>query len=157
MGYYKQPEETARVIDEEGWFHTGDLGYIDRDGYAYLTGRQKNVIITKNGKNVYPEELEYQLSNIDFVEESFVFGQETGDDVSITASVKVDAEVIKERLGEEYTDEDVKKLVWEEVDKINESAPMYRKIRKVMLRKSDFVKNTSQKLIRFAEENKKED
>ena len=73
IGYYKDPEETAKVIDEEGWFHTGDLGYIDSDGYAYLTGRAKNVIITKNGKNVYPEELEYQLGLIPFVSESFVF------------------------------------------------------------------------------------
>lgn len=159
MGYYQQPEETAKAIDEEGWFHTGDLGYIDDDGYAYLTGRQKNVIITKNGKNVYPEELEYQISNIDFVEESFVFGQESSidSDVVITASVKVDEDAVREILGEGCSDDDTRKLIWSEIDAINEAAPLYRKIRKVILRKSAFVKNTSQKIIRFAEENKKEE
>ncbi len=159
MGYYQQPEETAKAIDEEGWFHTGDLGYIDDDGYAYLTGRQKNVIITKNGKNVYPEEMEYQISNIDFVEESFVFGQESSidSDVVITASVKVDEDAVREILGEGCSDDDTRKLIWSEIDAINEAAPLYRKIRKVILRKSAFVKNTSQKIIRFAKENKKEE
>ena len=159
MGYYQQPEETAKAIDEEGWFHTGDLGYIDDDGYAYLTGRQKNVIITKNGKNVYPEEMEYQISNIDFVEESFVFGQESSidSDVVITASVKVDEDAVREILGEGCSDDDTRKLIWSEIDAINEAAPLYRKIRKVILRKSAFVKNTSQKIIRFAEENTKEE
>ena len=158
MGYYQMPEETAAVLDEDGWFHTGDLGYIDKEGYTYLTGRKKNVIITKNGKNVYPEELEYLISNIGFVEESFVFshGSERADDTIIAASVKVDKEAVSEILGTEYTDEDVKKLLWGEIDKINEDAPPYRKVKKLILRKTDFVKNTSQKIVRFAEENKKE-
>lgn len=158
MGYYQMPEETAAVLDEDGWFHTGDLGYIDKEGYTYLTGRKKNVIITKNGKNVYPEELEYLVSNIGFVEESFVFSHdsERADDTIIAASVKVDKEAVSEILGTEYTDEDVKKLLWGEIDKINEDAPPYRKVKKLILRKTDFVKNTSQKIVRFAEENKKE-
>ena len=158
MGYYQMPEETAAVLDEDGWFHTGDLGYIDKEGYTYLTGRKKNVIITKNGKNVYPEELEYLISNIEFVEESFVFSHdsERADDTIIAASVKVDKEAVSEILGTEYTDEDVKKLLWGEIDKINEDAPPYRKVKKLILRKTDFVKNTSQKIVRFAEENKKE-
>ena len=159
MGYYQMPEETAEVLDADGWFHTGDLGYIDEDGYTYLTGRKKNVIITKNGKNVYPEEVEYLISNIEFVEESFVFAQdaERADDTVIVASVKVDKEAISEILGTEYGEEDVKKLVWSEIDKINDDAPPYRKVKKLIIRKTDFVKNTSQKLIRFAEENKRED
>ena len=158
MGYYQMPEETAAVLDEDGWFHTGDLGYIDKEGYTYLTGRKKNVIITKNGKNVYPKELEYLISNIEFVEESFVFSHdsERADDTIIAASVKVDKEAVSEILGTEYTDEDVKKLLWGEIDKINEDAPPYRKVKKLILRKTDFVKNTSQKIVRFAEENKKE-
>ena len=158
LGYYQMPEETAKVLDEEGWFHTGDLGYIDDKGYTYLTGRQKNVIITKNGKNVYPEELEYLLSNISFVEESFVFGQEldSGSDITIVASIKIDKETAEELLGSGYTDDELKKLIWKEVDAINEDAPLYRKIKKVLIRKTDFVKNTSQKIIRFAPENKLE-
>lgn len=159
LGYMDMPEETAAVIDSEGWFHTGDMGYMDDRGYAYITGRKKNVIITKNGKNVYPEELEYQLSLVPFVEESFVFeGESTGDkDTTIVASIKLDGEAVEEVLGAEYTEEQVKELIWKEVDKINADAPFYRKIKKVIIRKSDFIKNSSKKLIRFAEDNKKED
>ena len=154
------PEITAETIDAEGWLHTGDLGYMDDNGYVFITGRKKNVIITKNGKNVYPEELEYLLSTILFVQESFVFAQETEsekDDTTIVASIKMDSEILEEILGTEYTEEDVKKLVWKEVDKINADAPFYRKIKKVIVRKTDFVKNTSNKLVRFAEENKMEE
>lgn len=156
MGYYDNPEETADVLDEEGWFHTGDLGYIDKDGYTFLTGRLKNVIVTKNGKNVYPEELEYLLGNISFVEESFVFEQNTADnkDTMIAASIRVDDDAVKELLGDTYTDTDVEKLIWSEVDRINTEAPTYRRIRKIIYRKPDFIKNTSQKIIRFAEENR---
>lgn len=158
MGYYQMPEETAEVIDSEGWFHTGDLGYVDDKGYAFITGRKKNVIITKNGKNVYPEELEYLLSNSPYVQESFVFSQDTehSEDTTIVASIKADRDAVEEKLGKGYTAEDLKKLIWEEVDKVNEDAPFYRKIKKVIIREKDFVKNTSNKLVRFAEENKKE-
>ncbi|MCR5035016.1 MAG: AMP-binding protein [Clostridia bacterium] len=159
LGYFDDPEETAKVLDEEGWFHTGDLGYVDEQGYAYLTGRAKNVIITKNGKNVYPEEIEYQLNLIDYVQESFVFedAKATGDDTRIVASIKIDQEEMAEVLGENYTDEDVKKELWKEVDKINDAAPGYRQIRKVILRKTDFIHNTSSKLMRMVEENKAEE
>lgn len=158
MGYYQMPEETAAVIDGEGWFHTGDLGYLDEKGYAYITGRKKNVIITKNGKNVYPEELEYQLSLSPYIAESFVFSstQPGESDISIVASIRPDMDLIREKLPGEPSDEDVKTILWEEVDKINESAPLYRKIKKVILRKTEFVKNTSNKLVRFAEENRAE-
>ncbi len=158
LGYFNDPEATAKVIDEEGWFHTGDLGYVDSDGYAYLTGRAKNVIITKNGKNVYPEEIEYQLGLVDFIQESFVFEdtRDSGNDTTIVASVKVDDEEIGEILGEAYTDDQVKELIWQAVDRINAGAPSYRQIKKVILRKTDFVHNTSSKLIRFDENNKRE-
>ena len=158
MGYYRMPEETAEVIDEEKWFHTGDLGYIDEKGYAYITGRKKNVIITKNGKNVYPEELEYQLSLSPYIAESFVFSstQSGESDISIVASIRPDMELIRGESTEDPSDEEIKRILWDEVDKINETAPLYRKIKKVILRKTDFVKNTSNKLVRFAEENKAE-
>lgn len=158
LGYMDMPEETAAVIDSEGWFHTGDMGYMDSDGYAYITGRKKNVIITKNGKNVYPEELEYQLSLVPFIEETFVFEGESSDEKSTTivASIKLDQEAVEELLGADYTEEQAKEMVWKEVDKINADAPFYRKIKKVIIRKSDFIKNSSKKLIRYAEDNKKE-
>ncbi|MDO4834681.1 MAG: AMP-binding protein [Bacillota bacterium] len=159
LGYFKDPEATAKVIDSEGWFHTGDLGYIDDEGYAYLTGRAKNVIITKNGKNVYPEELEYLLGLVPFVSESFVFEdtKAAGGDTLIVASVMTDAEELEEVLGEEYTEDDVMQLLWQAVDRINADAPAYRMIKKVIHRKKEFVHNTSSKLIRFADENKAEE
>lgn len=159
LGYYEMPEETAKVIDGEGWFHTGDMGYINSEGYAFITGRKKNVIITKNGKNVYPEEIEYQLSNIPFVEESFVFEGDSANEADslIVAAIKLDQEAMEEQLGQEYTEEQAKDLIWKEVDKINADAPFYRKIKKVIIRKSDFIKNSSKKLIRFSEDNKRED
>ena len=154
LGYYEMPEETAEVI-RDGWYYTGDLGYIDEDGYAHITGRKKNVIITKNGKNVFPEELEYYLSTIPFVQESFVFGQDStdGSDTIIVANVKLDEEELEEILGKGYDHEEAKKLLEKAVDEINESSPVFKKIRKVMIRKTDFVKNASKKLIRFAPEN----
>lgn len=155
LGYYEMPEETAKVI-KDGWYYTGDLGYIDEDGYTHITGRKKNVIITKNGKNVFPEELEYYLSTIPFVQESFVFGQDSSDgkDTIIVANVKLDEEELEEILGKDYDHEAAKKLLEEAVDKINDNSPVFKKIRKVMIRKTDFVKNASKKLIRFAPENK---
>lgn len=157
LGYYEMPEETERSI-VDGWFHTGDLGYMDADGYAHITGRKKNVIITKNGKNVYPEELEYYLGNIPFVEESFVYSQEMedGEDISITAAIKLDAEETAEILGQDFTDEAALELIWKEVDKINDEMPFFKKIKKVVLRKEEFKKNTSKKIIRFAGANREE-
>jgi len=159
LGYYEDPEETAKVLDEDGWFHTGDLGYVDIDGYAYLTGRAKNVIVTTKGKNVYPEEIEYLLNLIDYVEESFVFEnpETAGVDTQIVASVKIDQEEMAELLGPDFTDEDVMRELWKEVDRINEDAPVYRRIKKVILRKTDFIHNTSSKLMRMVEANKAEE
>ncbi len=156
MGYYNMPEATAQVI-QDGWFRTGDLGYLDKDGYAYITGRKKNVIITKNGKNVYPEELEYNLSNVLLIAESMVFADdmETGADTLIVAAILPDMEEVEERLGKDVSDEELEKALWAEVDKINESQPFFKKIKKIIVRKEDFVKNTSKKIIRYVEENKK--
>ena len=156
MGYYKNEEATkATLID--GWFHTGDLGYIDEDGYLYLTGRKKNVIITKNGKNVFPEELEYQLSNYDVIKESMVFQDDTEnkDDTIIAAAIFPDWAYVKEAYGEDISDEEVLKMLWTIVDEINETNPGFKMIRKINLRHEDFVKNTSQKIRRFVEDNRK--
>jgi len=155
LGYYNMPEATAEVL-KDGWFYTGDLGYIDSEGYAYITGRKKNVIITKNGKNVYPEELEYYLSNIPYVLESFVYDRESEDgfDTVIVASIRVDEEEVAEALGEGYTDDMAADLLWNEVDKINQTSPYFKKIKRIVLRKEEFEKNTSKKIKRFVESNK---
>lgn len=157
LGYYHMPEATAKVKREDGWFHTGDLGYLDEDDYLVITGRQKNVIITKNGKNVSPEELEYYINNTGIVEEAMVFAQnsETGDDTVIAAAVKLDDETFSERYPYELSDDEKEKIIWTEVDKINAMLPVFKRIRRLIIRKEAFEKNTSNKIVRFAEGNKR--
>ncbi len=157
LGYYNRPELTEDVM-KNGWFYTGDLGYMDDSGYVYLTGRKKNVIITKNGKNVYPEELEYRLSNIPLVQESMVWSKlsEDGEDMVIVASIIVNSEALSEKFGErELGDEEIERELWKEVDKINLEVPYFKRIKAITLRKEEFEKNSSKKIKRFAEGNKK--
>ena len=156
LGYYKNPEETAKVI-KDGWFYTGDQGYTDDEDFIYITGRKKNVIIASNGKNVFPEELEYLLSKSPYVAESMVWGadDEKGD-ITIVASIRPEEEVA-EAIGEEKAkdDEAIKELLWKEVDRINADLPLFKKIKKISVRREEFEKNTSKKIKRFVEGNKK--
>ena len=157
MGYYNMPEETAKVI-KDGWFHTGDLGYVDDEDFIYITGRKKNVIITRNGKNVFPEELEYFLGKVPYVSESMVWAlsDEDGQDDVITATIKPEMEEVIAAIGEEAAKDTaaIEKLLWEEVDKINESLPLFKKIKKVVIRQEDFEKTTGKKIKRFVQSNK---
>ena len=159
MGYYNMPEETAKVI-QDGWFHTGDLGYVDEDDFIYITGRKKNVIITANGKNVFPEELEYYLGRSAFVSESMVWAQEdsSGQDTVIVATIKPDMEEVEGAIGKEASEDpaQVEKLLWAEIDKINESLPLFKKIKKITVRREEFEKTTGKKIKRFVESNKNE-
>ena len=158
LGYYKNPEETARTV-RDGWFYTGDQGYVDEEDFIYITGRKKNVIIASNGKNVFPEELEYYLSLSPFIAESMVWGaeDERSGDIVIVAAIRPETDDIREVLGDEKADdpETVKELLWKEVDKVNEQMPMLKKIKKIVVRNEEFEKNTSKKIKRFAEANKK--
>ena len=155
IGYYKNPEATAEAL-KDGWYYTGDLGKIDEKGYIYITGRKKNVIITKNGKNVFPEEIEYHLSNIPYVLESMVWGKDSsdGEDTVIVASILPNEEETVEKLGAGYSDADFEKLVWAEIDKINLEQPFFKRIKKVIIRKEEFEKSTSKKIKRYVDSNK---
>ena len=157
MGYYNMPEETAKVI-KDGWFHTGDLGYVDDEDFIYITGRKKNVIITRNGKNVFPEELEYYLSKVPYVSESMVWAEsdEAGQDDVIAATIKPDMEEVTAALGEEAAKDTaaIEKLLWSEVDRINADLPLFKKIKKIVVRTEDFEKTTGKKIKRFVQTNR---
>ena len=157
MGYYNNQEATDKVLID-GWFHTGDQGYVDKDDFIYITGRKKNVIITGNGKNVFPEELEYELSKSPYIAESMVWGADDDDstnDTTIYATILIDAEEVEEALGSSYTDEALNELIWHDVDEINKNLPLFKKIKKIVIRKREFEKTTGKKIKRFVEDNKK--
>ncbi len=158
MGYYNNPEETEKSLID-GWFHTGDLGYIDKQKYIYITGRKKNVIITANGKNVYPEELENYLDESLFVYESMVWAGDdgNGNEKTIIATIKPDMDEARNYLGDEADDpESIRELIQSEVDRINEPQPLFKKIGKVIIKMDDFDKTTTKKIKRFNESNKGE-
>ena len=151
MGYYEDPEATAQAIDADGYYHTGDLGYIDKNGFCIITGRKKNVIIAQNGKNVFPEEIEYLLSLDDHVAESVVSGEhnEAKNDIIIVATIFPDMEKIEEELGKDATDEQIQKVLEDVVSGVNDKLVNYKKIKRVVLRKTEFEKNTSRKIKRY--------
>lgn len=145
LGYYKNESATNEVF-RDGWFCTGDLGYVDKSGRYRISGRCKNVIVTKNGKNIYPEELEYRLNKNPFIAESLVFG-EKGDIVS--CEIVPDEEAIKGKLKKKFlTDEETKSVINEAVRGINRHLPSYKRIKKVTLKKDGFDKTTTHKIKR---------
>jgi long-subunit acyl-CoA synthetase (AMP-forming) len=156
LGYYHNEEATNAVI-KDGWFYTGDLGFIDKEGYIHITGRKKNVIITKNGKNVFPEELEFYLGKIPYIDESMVWGMDSEDngDTLICASIKTNQEEIAMILGDDYTEEQASRLIWKELDKLNDDLPYYKRIKKADIRKEEFEKTTGKKIKRFSEANRR--
>jgi long-chain acyl-CoA synthetase len=161
LGYYENEEETAKVL-KDGWFYTGDLGYIDKDGFLFLSGRKKNVIVLKNGKNVYPEELEILLNNIPYLEESMVFGWEKGDDYAISTKLVYKEETVLEMYPELNIEGGIdmpklQEIVQGEVDKINEKMPVYKHIKRIILSDEPTTKTTTAKIKRFEEVKKIED
>ena len=149
LGYYKAPELTAEVI-VDGWLYTGDLGFIDKDGFLHITGRRKNVIVTANGKNIFPEELETYLSRNPYVLESVVVGvpDETGRDYDIVAMILPDRERLDEENPDGYSEELVREKLTEAVKQANSMVQQYKRIKKFLVRNEEFPKNTSKKIKR---------
>jgi len=145
LGYYKNEEATREVFTEDGWFRTGDIGYLDKDGYVYITGRKKNVIILSNGKNVFPEELEEHLSHSDLIKESVVIGRpdESGE-IAITALIYPDPDLMEGKSPEE-----IESAIRAEVDNINRALPSFKHMSVVEVRDAEFEKTTSKKIKRF--------
>jgi long-chain acyl-CoA synthetase len=147
MGYFNDPEATAAVFDEEGFFRTGDCGRIDEDGWVFITGRIKNLIILSNGKNVYPEEIETELSRIPGVNEVVVYAGESHAD---SAREVIVAEIYPDYDGlAEKGITDVKAYLQGYVDKYNKTAIAYKKIGVLKVRDEEFPKNTLRKILRF--------
>ena len=148
LGYYNNPEATAEVFDKDGFFHTGDYGKLDEDGWIYITGRKKNLIILSNGKNVYPEEIEADLQKVEGVSEVVVYAGESRvqkDRITIVAEIFPDAELLKDKGISDpqlYFEDQVKAL--------NAKMPPYKAVKRVKLRDVEFAKNTSRKITRFS-------
>lgn len=153
LGYYEDEEATKEVVSEDGWFKSGDVGYLDEDGYLFITGRSKNVIVTQNGKNIYPEEIEILLGKIEEIKECMVYGKEEKGSKELILSVKVipDDEKIQEKHGEGLTDEQIHKIIWEEIKKVNKKLTSYKAIKNLEIKKDEFVKTTTMKIKRYAE------
>lgn len=149
LGYYKNEEATREVLDEEGWFRTGDYGYTDDEGYIYITGRKKNVIVLPGGKNLFPEELEEYLGAVPLVEESVVVGRENKEtgDITVVAIVYPNKEEC-EKAGL-TTDEEIYQAINEAAMKINRKLASYKHIHKVELRDEPFEKTTTRKIKRY--------
>ena len=148
-GYYEMPEETAKVL-KEGWFYTGDLGYLDKKGYLHITGRKKNVIVLKNGKNVYPEELEQLIGELPYVQENMVFGKEKDDDLVVSVKIVYNKEYMLSK-NDKITEEEIKDLIWQDVKKINKGLPKYKYIKNLIVTDEPMIKTTTAKVKRFEE------
>lgn len=148
-GYFKDPESTKEVLTPDGWLLTGDIGYFDEEGYLYITGRKKSVIVTKGGKNVFPEEIEEKLTQSVYIEEAFVFSP---DDENIQALVYPNLDEVRkklEHLGKEPNDDNVWELIKAEVRKANEKLEIYKRIRHFAIVYEELPKTTTRKLRRY--------
>ena len=152
LGYYNNEEANKESL-KDGWFYTGDLGYFDKDNFLYISGRCKSVIVLKNGKNIFPEEMETLVNRIDGVKESMIYGKpEEGneDDVKICVKIVYDKEIMKETHGLE-DEEKIKEYMWQKVKEINKTMPTYKYIKEVIVTDEELIKTTTQKIKRHEE------
>ena len=153
LGYYENEEATNEVI-HEGWFKSGDIGCMDSDGFIYITGRSKNVIVTQNGKNIYPEEIELLLGKVEEIKECMVYGKQLNEgDKELTITVKVipNYEKIEEKHGKDLSKEKVHDIIWNEIKQVNRKLTSYKAIKRLEIKKDEFEKTTTMKIKRFAE------
>jgi long-chain acyl-CoA synthetase len=150
IGYYDEPEETAEAVID-GWLHTGDYGRLDAEGFLYITGRKKNLIVTKNGKNISPEELETSLYKIPLVADAVVWGKDDpkSGDLIICADILPDYNYVRTVYGADVGIEEIKKLLKIELDRLNEKYPLYKRIKRFAIREQAFEKTSTQKIKRY--------
>jgi long-chain acyl-CoA synthetase len=155
LGYYKDEEATKAVFTEDGWFKTGDMGTVDEQGCYRIVGRCKNVIVTKNGKNIYPEEVEYHLNNHPFVSECIVFGadcDEAEEGTQVVAKIFPDIQAITAKLKDKQapSKEELQEIIGDVIKEVNKKLPKYKNIRDFDIRDIEFVKTTTAKIKRQA-------
>lgn len=149
LGYYKDPEATAEVL-RDGWLYTGDFGRFDEEGFLYICGRKKNVIVTKNGKNIFPEEIEYLLQEQPYIEEVIVYGvleKKSGDTV-VTAEIYPNFDAVHEKFGKELCQEQLYEVIKENVEEVNDKMTTYKRVKRIRLREIEFEKTTTRKIKR---------
>ena len=152
LGYYENEEATKNVI-KDGWFYTGDLAYRDKDGFIFLTGRQKDMIVLKNGKKVFPEELEILINRIDLVKECIVYGmpdEKDKNDLKLSVKIVYDKKVADEKYAGK-SEEELHQILWEQIKEINKSFPSYKYIKNMILTDEELIKTTTQKIKRNEE------
>ena len=155
LGYYEDEAATKEAIVDD-YFHSGDIGYLDDEGYLYITGRCKNVIVTQNGKNIYPEEIELLLGNIPEIKESMVYGKQDTEkkndkELIITAKVIPNYEEIEKNHGKDLTEEQVYDIIWEKIKEVNRKLTSYKAIKRLEIKKDEFEKTTTMKIKRYVE------
>lgn len=152
QGYVDNPEATAEVI-QDGWFHTGDLGYFDKNEFLFITGRKKSVIVLKNGKNIYPEEIEAMINDIPGVKECMVFGKPDAEDkvdLKLATKVVYDAEFFQNEFGF-HEEKEIRDKIWKAIKEINKKMPTYKYVKELILTQEELIKTTTQKVKRFEE------
>lgn len=152
LGYYEMPEETAEVL-KDGWFYTGDLGFIDPQGCITITGRNKNMIVLANGKKVFPEELETLINRMPLVEESMVFGlpsKEDKNDVTLSVKIFYNKEVAEEQY-KGMSEDELYKVIWNDIKELNKTFPRYKHIQNLILTGEELIKTTTKKVKRREE------
>ncbi len=148
LGYYDMPEETAATIEPDGFMHTGDLGFLDKDGWLYLTGRKKNVIVTTTGENVYPEELEDDIIKDPFIEECMVFPHKRNGDEIVAIQILPMLDNVAEKLGHEPSEDELQAFFTSRVREFNQQLSPYKRISAVFVRKAPFAETTTKKIRR---------
>ena len=153
LGYYRDDDATREAL-RNGWLHTGDYGYFDQDGFLYVSGRKKSVIITKNGKNIFPEEVEFYLTESEYIEEALVHGIDglRNDDVIIKAEIFPNYPLF-ENENPEVSEEYIEEKIGEIIEKINDTVPKYKRIKRYYIRKTEFEKTTTKKVKRYLDTN----
>ena len=155
LGYYANKEATKKVL-KKGWFYTGDYGYVDKDGFVYVTGRKNDIIVLRNGKNIYPQELEFLINKINFIDESLVYARERNiTDTLLCAKIVYNKDLIVKELGDK-PEEQYKKLIWEQVKEINKTLSTYKHIKEIIITTEPLDKTTTHKVKRYQEINKLE-